>query len=557
MPAAEAQPSAAGAVGRLSGRLERATGCQGWSVVGALTGLAALGAAMVGLYWDVASHVDAGRDERLFTGPHLVVVVGLAGLVVAAGVAVAMATLEGAAGGVRLGPLRLPWSALLLLAFRLGGTVAFFLDDLWHRAYGVDVTLWSPVHLTLLAGGSLSALALWLMLVEGSRGCRPRGWGRVLQVTTLGAVLVGLSTYQAEFDYGVPQFRIGFLPLLLAGAAAFGLVLARLSLGPGGAVAAAAAFVVLRSGVALLVGGPLDHTTPRLPLYVAPALCVEAVATVLGVDRALRFAVAAGTAVATAGLGLEWWWAVSVGHHHLSVGALPEAVVTALVAGVAAAVLATAVAAVVGGRPVGRAAPAVAGLALAVTVAWLAPVEVGRVEAVVRLGPGPASVVSAELSPPDAADGADLFDVVAVQGGGRVVADLDPAGPSRFVSARAVPVSGEWKTLLRLYRGDEVMAAPVHLPADPSVGASAVRITAERPVAFRSVADVLQPERHDGARSTAAVVYTSLAAVVAVWLALVVAALRRLPTGLAVEPAPSLWSGDGRVAARASEEVES
>ncbi|HEX2062865.1 MAG TPA: hypothetical protein VHE80_00425, partial [Acidimicrobiales bacterium] len=113
-----------------------------------------------------------------------------------------------------------------------------------------------------------------------------------------------------------------------------------------------------------------------------------------------------------------------------------------------------------------------------------------------------------------------------------------------------------WKTVVRLYRGDEVMAAPVHLPADPSVGAAAVPALAERRVSFRSVTDVLQRERHHGEGAAAVVVYACLAAVAAVWVAVVVAALRRLPGGAAVEPPPSLWSGEGRAAARASEEVD-
>lgn len=58
--------------------------------------------------------------------------------------------------------------------------------------------------------------------------------GRVIHATSLGAVLVGLSLVQGEFDFGVPQFQVLFLPILVALAAGFALVLARVALGPWG-----------------------------------------------------------------------------------------------------------------------------------------------------------------------------------------------------------------------------------------------------------------------------------------------------------------------------------
>ena len=43
-----------------------------------------------------------------------------------------------------------------------------------------------------------------------------------------GGFLIGLSTFQAEFDFGVPQFDLLFQPLLIALAACIALVSARL-----------------------------------------------------------------------------------------------------------------------------------------------------------------------------------------------------------------------------------------------------------------------------------------------------------------------------------------
>jgi hypothetical protein len=55
------------------------------------------------------------------------------------------------------------------------------IDDLWHRMFGLDVTLWSPPHLLGLVGGILNAAACWLIPYEaypaGSRAGRPCAGG--------------------------------------------------------------------------------------------------------------------------------------------------------------------------------------------------------------------------------------------------------------------------------------------------------------------------------------------------------------------------------------------
>jgi hypothetical protein len=89
-------------------------------MVGVVGGLVVMGVAMVGLYWDVAWHVDFGRDTEAFTTPHLLVVVGQLALVGVAIVTVLCATADAAPVRLRLWGLRIPWSAVLLVAFRLG-----------------------------------------------------------------------------------------------------------------------------------------------------------------------------------------------------------------------------------------------------------------------------------------------------------------------------------------------------------------------------------------------------------------------------------------------------
>ena len=107
--------------------------------------------------------------------------------------------------------------------------LAFPLDDIWHRIFGQDVTLWGPTHLMLIGGASLSVLGAWALHAEGDEERRPRDrplprWTRMREIILAGAFLVGLSTFQAEFDFGVPQFALALQPTLIMLAAGIGLV---------------------------------------------------------------------------------------------------------------------------------------------------------------------------------------------------------------------------------------------------------------------------------------------------------------------------------------------
>ena len=523
---------------RLCAALERRTGYAAWSVVGSVSGLVLLGITMVGLYWDVAWHIDLGRDEEVLSPPHLLVLTALTGLIGVALLTIATATATGADVRLRLGRWRLPWSALLLLAFRAGGLVAFVLDSLWHDAYGVDVTLLSPPHLGLLASGSLSAVALWLMLAEGRvrpgpvppappgrsgpefpappGRSGPTRLGRALHVVTLASVLIGLSTYQAEYDYGVPLFPVVLLPVLIMAAAGLGLTTARLALGRGGAMAAAVGFLVLRGALAPVIGG-LGHVMPSTALYLPAALAVELAAWRFGTQSRLRFALASGGLLASVGLAGEWAWAVTAGGHQLATASWPLAVSLAASAAVGAAVLGTELA----GSRLPRVVLAGAAALLVLAVAVATQRQVGRVEATVAIDrlDGDA-IVDLEVRPPGAARGADLLEVWSGQGGGRIQARLQEVAPGRYRADRAVPVGGEWKTLIALYRGREVMATPIRLPADFEIGAAEVPAQALRHGELTSMTTVLLREAHAGPTWTAVATYSTLAALLAVWLLL-------------------------------------
>ena len=182
---------------------------------------------MTGLLWDVGYHIDHGRDlKNLFTAPHVLILVGLLGIGVGGLASVLFATVSPDRPGLAVGPFRVSYAGLPFLVMATGAVLGFPLDALWHQVYGIDVTLWSPTHLLMIGGAVSATFALCLVIAEGraARGWAPvRPWQGVL---TLGSVVVGLSVFGVEFDFGVPQWQAVFQPLLVAITAGLGLVMA-------------------------------------------------------------------------------------------------------------------------------------------------------------------------------------------------------------------------------------------------------------------------------------------------------------------------------------------
>ena len=147
--------------------------------------------------------------------------------------------------------------------------IGFPLDDMWHRLFGQDVTLWGPTHLMLIGGASISLIGQAMLLAEGTRAQRPGGRRArrcsLRRASLAGGFLIGLSTFQAEFDFGVPQFDFLFQPMLIALAAGIGLVSARLWGGRGTALGAVAFFVVVRGFVSLMVARRVGRGAAALP----------------------------------------------------------------------------------------------------------------------------------------------------------------------------------------------------------------------------------------------------------------------------------------------------
>ena len=534
--------------GAISDSLERLTGVQGWAMAGALTGLMALLAAAIGLYWDVAWHVDFGRDVgTLFTPAHVTILAGLGGLMFASAVSITFATLQEAPVKLRLGVLRVPWGGLLFGVMGTLAVAAFPLDALWHKAYGLDVTLWSPTHLQLVTGGALGVFAVMVILAEGLPYSKPNPHGRFWMVVAAGAVLTAVTTYQGEFDFRVPQFNPVYLPILIMAGAGIALTFARLALGRWGAVKATAAYLVIRLFLSYLVAG-LHHEFAHFPLYLPEALMVELAAFAVGTRNRLKFGVVAGALIGTVGLVGEAIWIQASGWFGPAPQLIPMTLALAPISAVAGAVIGSGA-----GRLFRRDTPkipiaalGVAGVVLIAALAIPLPRNVIPVTTTIKttpIGNGATVHVTVQVQPANAAHNALFFGISSWQGGGTRRVTLKETSPGTYSESAPVPVTGKWKSLVILVKGSVNMAAPIYMPIDPlihspEIPAEPVRVTKM----VRNTALLLR-EAHEGPAGPKELGYTGLAVSTMLLIGLIAAAAYDSDTD--VESGEQMTGGTG------------
>jgi len=484
---------------RAAAATERLSGLPAWASLPLAVATVSLITALTGMYWDIALHIDQGRDSGPLANPaHYPILLGLMGIFAAGWLAICLPR-----RGERPGPAPIrimgDWHAPVggLLIFLCGGfaLLGFPLDDLWHRAFGQDVTLWGPTHLLMLGGAAMTLVGQAVLLTEGlgSRSeAAPAPQGRLSQervvqlrrIAIAGGLLIGVSIFQAEFDFGVPQFRMVFEPMLLALAAGFALTAARLWIGRGGALGAVAFFLVVRGLISLFVGPGINETTPAVPLYLVEALCIESLALAIGTRRPLRFGLAAGATVGSVGFAAQWAWAELVMPIPWSTDMLAEGLAMAVVAGLAGGTLGALLASGLNSslpRPaVARGAFAASLLALAGLIGngLISSTPSGAEAAVTvtetRPAPEREGEIAVSFTPAGAAEGASWANVTSWQGGGLRITPLERDGDRGWRSSEAVPLHGDWKSMLRIQNGRELSAVPIFLPEDEAIPAPEV-----------------------------------------------------------------------------------
>jgi len=161
-----------------------------------------------GVGWDIRWHLIIGRDS-FWIAPH---VMTYASVVVASMIALGVLFVE--TWRARSGT---PPPGIVTIA-GLSGTPGFHLawwgmavvilaapiDDLWHRLFGLDVTLWSPPHVLGLTGSQISNLGGLLVALE----VYDQGWARWSALIASGIFLLG--TFYILVDQSIQTaFRRG------------------------------------------------------------------------------------------------------------------------------------------------------------------------------------------------------------------------------------------------------------------------------------------------------------------------------------------------------------
>ncbi|HUC07423.1 MAG TPA: hypothetical protein VMR96_04975, partial [Solirubrobacterales bacterium] len=522
--------------------------------------------ALFGMLWDISIHIAQGRDPGPLANPaHYFILGGLFGIFTAGFFAMVLPEGKPSETAVRLGPdWYAPLGGVLICACGAFSLIGFPLDDVWHRLFGQDVTLWGPTHLMLIGGAAMTLIGIGVLTVEGMRARSQRDAGDdhrqvvlARAVASTGGLLLGLSTFQAEFDFGVPQFNFLFEPMMIMLAAGVGLVAARLYAGRGAALGAAVFFLVARGVLALLIGPVLGETTPHMPLYIVEALVVEAVALRVSSDRPLAFGLWSGLGIGTVGLASEWAWS----HFWMPIpwpsAAFPEVVLVGLAIAMAASLIGAWIGTRLSPEP-GRRLPGLrlsacagaATIAIATVFALNTPAEEGvRAQVALRdISDGPQREVSAtvRLTPRDAAEDARWFDVTAWQGGGLVVDPLERIAPGVYRSTEPIPVGGNWKTMVRLHSGNSLTAVPIFLPRDAAIPAPEVPARATFTRSFTDETQLLQREKTGGSPALVAIAYATVGGISLSLLALLAWSLHRL----AFPPRPGLRRSRDKTSAK-------
>ncbi|TDP31968.1 hypothetical protein DFR75_107193 [Nocardia ignorata] len=496
----------------------------GWVALPIAMFLATILTAFLGFIWDVSLHVGKGRDAGPLANPaHYFILVGLFFLFMAGMLAVIL-PLDEKPGRAAVKITRdwyAPVGGILIAGAGLYALIGFPLDDIWHRLFGQDVTLWGPTHLMLIGGAGLSLIGVLLLELEG-RYNRPdpaRIDGRVLwavQAFAFGGLVIGLSVFGVEFDFGVQQFRLVLQPMLIVFAATIALISARLTLGPLSTLLLVAFAFGVRWVVAVLVGTGFEAPRNVFPLYLGAAVVVELLALLPLIRRPLWWGALAGLGVATVGIWLESLWIERMFVNPWVAGMWPELLAMAVPVGVAGGVIGAMLGTVLRGEPLPR--PAVRrGLVVGAVVIAAAATTNGLIIRVPENASATVLLTDAEpvrggrmvtadirLSPTDLiGDDPEWLEILAWQGGtgddspghGLVVDKLRRVADDHFVSTRPVPVHGTWKTVLRLQDGRMQSALPLFMPLDPGTGAAEVAAPASFTRPFVEEISVLQRER--------------------------------------------------------------
>ncbi|HUQ00505.1 MAG TPA: hypothetical protein VM093_08605 [Aeromicrobium sp.] len=511
---------------RLGEAAGRTFGWTPWASLANIFVSATLVTALLGFLWDVSIHAGRGRDAGPLANPaHYFILFGLFFLFIA-GMSAVVYPRDGAKpspSSVRItGSWYAPVSGIYLAGCGLYALIGFPLDDVWHRLFGQDVTLWGPTHLMLITGAGMSTIGIILLLREAEFSSHEAAeatpkWLRVGAMSiAFGAVVIGLSVYQAEFDFAVAQFRMVFQPMLIALAAAFPFVAARLFLGPGAALLAGAMFLGTRGVVSFIVTNVFGMEKHVFPLYIGSAIIIELLGALPLVRRPLWFGAVGGFLIGTLGMVIEAIWVDRVfafpWTQDIWAEGLAMTVPVAIGSGMCGALFVLGLKGRLGAPAgAGRISRGLAAAVVIGTLVVIAGATASGLNATVpknatatvdtqQVGmPGkPEIIAKVKVSPANLIDDHPTYvAMLSWQGGGEgVITDrLRRTGPDTWESTRPVPAYGNWKTLLRVQDGRMLTAVPIYMARDRALGAPELPASKHFTRAFVPEIKILQRER--------------------------------------------------------------
>jgi len=145
-----------------------------------------------GLTWDIQWHLLIGRDT-FWIPPHVMMYGGVTGGLLVAFTVLALDTYSAQRGTRPRGAITIlgltstrgihlaTWGVALLI-------LAAPIDDLWHRLFGLDVTLWSPPHLLGLLGSAINTIGTLVLATEAYQA---RSRARLAALLLGGGLLYG------------------------------------------------------------------------------------------------------------------------------------------------------------------------------------------------------------------------------------------------------------------------------------------------------------------------------------------------------------------------------
>lgn len=513
----------------------RRTGMPGWAAFPLGVLAFSLVLAVLGLYWDIGLHIQNGRDKGpLSSAAHYPIMFGLFGALSAGILAMVMPK-----PGTKPSPWAVrvaegwyaPVGSVLIVTSTAFGLIGFPLDDYWHRLFGQDVTLWGPTHALMLTGAGLCLVGASVLLTEGTWAARnakkesgavskaiPDKWRRI---AAAGGLLLALSIYQGEFDYGVAQFQMVFHPLMLMVAAGVALTFARMTAGKGGAIFAALFFIAVRGALTLIVHFGINMPVAHFPTYLAAAVAVELVGLAIAnkiVTKPIQFGVISGVAIGTLGLAGAWLWTELWMPYPWTAGLLPEGVIVGLLAAIAGGAIGAWMAnsVMLRARPTGalRFAPLVGFFVIAAFVGY------GLIQS--KPTGLTATLTNTPMQNPPAGEqwvktkiklNTTRFDkdpkwavALAWQGNGYpnwkgkgfFFEKLRHIGPGEYETASWMPVFGSFKSIVRFHTGTSLMGAAIFQPEDSALpkhrGAETPALGADKTQPY-TVTRELQPDR--------------------------------------------------------------